>query len=150
VSTTHVASGKTVVFVDMSGELPAWSRDPHVRAQKTRITPSHALASAAIPLLFPAMPIDGAYYVDGGLRQNTPLSPALRLGADRVLVVSLKHQPLRPPSEELARAREEELPSPFFLIGKTLNALLIDRVDYDLDRLRRMNAIIGAGIANYG
>jgi NTE family protein len=148
VSATHVASGKTVVFVDTAGELPPWSRDPHVRAQKTHITPWHALASAAIPLLFPAMPIDGAYYVDGGLRQNTPLSPALRLGADRVLVVSMKYRNHVSPS--LARAREEQLPTPFFLLGKTLNALLIDRVDYDLDRLRRTNAIVAAGLTMYG
>ena len=153
-SATHVASGKTVVFVDTRGELPSWSRDPHVQAQKTRITPWHALASAAIPLLFPAMPIDGAYYVDGGLRQNTPLSPAMRLGADRVLVVSLRHQPASLAEElhdeALGAKREEALPSPFFLIGKTLNALMIDRIDYDLDRLRRINALIRAGTDAFG
>jgi NTE family protein len=125
-----------------------------VRAKKTRITPFHALASAAIPLLFPAMPIDGQYYVDGGLRQNTPLSPALRLGADRVLVVSLRHR-AKPHEDKLRESilgqqREEALPSPFFLIGKTLNALMIDRIDYDLDRMRRMNAIIAAGETAFG
>ncbi|MEO7093044.1 MAG: patatin-like phospholipase family protein, partial [Polyangiales bacterium] len=154
VSATHVASGKTVVFVESGGALPPWSRDPHVRVKQTRITPWHALASAAIPLLFPAMPIDGTYYVDGGLRQNTPLSPALRLGADRVLVVSLKYQPepaLAAVRESvLGPLREEALPSPFFLIGKTLNALMIDRVDYDLDRMRRMNAIIDSGVDAFG
>ena len=154
VSATHVASGKTTVFVETKGNLPPWSRDPHVRVRQTSITPWHALASAAIPLLFPAMPIDGAYYVDGGLRQNTPLSPALRLGADRVLVVSLRYSP----TTEVAKAREstigsvreEALPSPFFLMGKTLNALMIDRIDYDLDRLRRTNAMIDAGTAAFG
>ena len=154
VSATHVASGKTVVFVESAGALPPWSRDPHVRVKQTRITPWHALASAAIPLLFPAMPIDGTYYVDGGLRQNTPLSPALRLGADRVLVVSLKYSPgpaLAAVRESvLGPLREEALPSPFFLIGKTLNALMIDRVDYDLDRMRRMNAIIESGSDAFG
>jgi len=149
VSATHVASGKTVVFIDTAGELPPWSRDPRVRAQKTHIGPWHALASAAIPLLFPAMPIDGAYYVDGGLRQNTPLSPALRMGADRVLVVSMKHRSTKP-DVVLSHAREEELPTPFFLLGKTLNALLLDRIDYDLDRLRRNNAILAAGLTTYG
>lgn len=142
VSATHVATGKTVVFVDTAPELPTWSRDPHVRPVRTRIAPWHALASAAIPLLFPPMPIDGTYYVDGGLRQNTPLSPAIRLGADRVLVVSLRY---RSPSGVDAPAKEESLPSPFFLAGKALNALLIDRVDHDLDRLRHMNAILRVG-----
>lgn len=148
VSATHVSSGKTVVFVDTAGELPAWSRDPYVRAVRARITPWHALASAAIPMLFPPMAIDGDWYVDGGLRQNTPLSPALRLGADRVLLVSLRY---RGPSGEAATpVTPTAVPSPFFLAGKALNALLIDRVDYDLDRLRRMNAIIDAGCEEIG
>ncbi len=150
VSATHVSSGKTVVFVDSPSELPPWSRDPHVRARRTRITPWHALASAAIPLLFPPMAIEGAYYVDGGLRQNTPLSPAIRLGADRVLVMSLRYRAPEGPNDLTPLVHEESVPSPFFLAGKALNALLIDRVDYDLDRLRRMNAIAMAGIEVYG
>ncbi len=143
VSATHVTSGNTVVFVDSAHPLPPWSRDPYVRATHTRITPWHALASAAIPILFPPIALDGSWYVDGGLRQNTPLSPALRLGADRVLVISLRHRrtPLAPEPSVPVTA----VPSPFFLAGKALNALLIDRVDYDLDRLRRMNAIVDAG-----
>ena len=76
----------------MSGELPAWSRDPHVRAQKTRITPSHALASAAIPLLFPTRRIGAHYYCDGGLRFNTPIAPAIRAGAERLVIVSVRHE----------------------------------------------------------
>lgn len=148
VSATHVASGKTVVFIEGLGTLPTWSRDPWVRPRKTRITPWHALASAAIPLLFPPMPIDGAYYVDGGLRQNTPLSPAVRLGADRVLVVSLRYKAASADLEPLVH--EEVVPSPFFLAGKMLNALLIDRIDYDLDRLRRTNLMIEAGLSISG
>lgn len=147
VSATHVASGKTVVFVDTAGELPPWSRDPYVRPVRARITPWHALASAAIPMLFPPMAIDGDWYVDGGLRQNTPLSPALRLGADRVLLVSLRY---RGPAGPDPTVSPGAVPSPFFLAGKALNALLIDRVDYDLDRLRRMNAIVDAGCEMIG
>ncbi len=149
VSATHVSSGRTVVFVDSAHPLPPWSRDPYVRPLHSRITPWHALASAAIPILFPPIAIDGSWYVDGGLRQNTPLSPALRLGADRVLVISLRHR--RPHSinpEPVVPVTA--VPSPFFLAGKALNALLIDRIDYDLDRLRRMNAIVDAGVELMG
>jgi NTE family protein len=151
VSTTHVASGKTVVFVERrGGGLPEWSRDPFVRARAATIAPDHVLASAAIPVLFPAVPVDGAFYCDGGLRQNTPLSPALRLGADRVLVVSLRHMPT--PVEEAAHQAEHErhYPSAWFLFGKALNALLLDHTDYDLERLRRMNAIVDGGIRAFG
>lgn len=148
VSATHVTSGKTVVFVDTARDLPAWSRDPFVRAVRTRITPWHALASAAIPVLFPPLAIDGEWYVDGGLRQNTPLSPAVRLGADRVLVVSLRYR--HPGINPETPVPVSSVPSPFFLAGKALNALLIDRVDYDLDRLRQMNEIVAAGTAVTG
>ena len=78
------------MFYETSDGRPRkFSRDPHVRPVHARLKPEHALASAAIPFVFPPTPIDGIPYVDGGLRQNTPLSPALRLGSDRLLVVGL-------------------------------------------------------------
>ena len=151
VSATHVASGKTVVFVEQKGGgLPPWSRDPAVRATAATIGPFHVLASAAIPALFPAVAIDGAYYSDGGLRQNTPLSPALRLGADRILVISLKHLATEAEEQQVAAANVEAFPSPWFLIGKSLNALLLDHTDYDIDRMHRMNAIIDGGVRAFG
>jgi NTE family protein len=151
VSATHVGTGKTVVFVERrGGGLPPWSRDPFVRANAGRITPFHILASAALPVLFPAVSIDGTFYSDGGLRQNTPLSPALRLGADRVLVISLRHVASRREEEEFSRESIEAYPSPWFLFGKSLNALLLDHTDYDLDRLRRLNAVIDGGVRAFG
>ena len=72
-----------------------------MRHRTARIGPRHVLASAALPLLFPAVKIGHDFYTDGGLRQNTPMSPALRLGADKVVVVSLRH--LATNSEEAQR-----------------------------------------------
>jgi len=107
-----------------------------VVARPAKLAPAHALASAAIPFLFPAPRIDGSYFCDGGLRLNTPLAPALRLGADRLLIVGLRHAPT--PAEEAALAphREANYSSLAYLAGKVLNALLLDHVDYDVDRLR--------------
>jgi NTE family protein len=143
VTATDIGSGKSVVFVESSRPLPSWSQDPYVRAQAVDIGPEHALASAALPILFPAIAVGERFYCDGGLRQNTPLSPALRLGADKVLVVGLRH---KPPPEDLP---EEHMPFPgaAFLAGKILNAFLLDHIDYDLDRLRRFNALIAAAKA---
>jgi NTE family protein len=140
VTTTDIGSGKSVVFVQSSRPLPPWSQDPFVRAQAVTMGPEHALASAAIPIMFPAIAIGERFFCDGGLRQNTPLSPALRLGADKVLVVGLRHKPS--PDE----VPEESMPFPgaAFLAGKVLNAFLLDHIDYDLDRLRRFNALINA------
>jgi NTE family protein len=156
VAATSVGSGQTVVFVDTRRELPpSWSRDPLVRREMTHIGPRHALASAALPLLFPAVKIKGHFYTDGGLRQNTPMAPAIRLGADRILVVSLKH---RSAADKVAQAalaqreaeREQASPRPLYVAGKALNSLLLDRTEYDIDRMDRLNAILEAGARAFG
>ncbi len=150
VATTHVGTGHTIVFISSRDPVPpgGWSRDPFIQHRTARIGPRHVLASAAIPLLFPAVKIGEEFFTDGGLRQNTPMSPALRLGADRVLVVSLRH--VAGDSQEMQRERTEAYPKPLFMIGKALNALLLDRTDYDLDRMERMNAILRAGERTFG
>jgi len=148
---TEIATGRSAVFVDsIKRDLPPWARDPYVVARPTRITPGHALASAAIPLVFPALRIGRTFYCDGGLRLNTPLSPALRLGADKVLVIGLRYP--RPAEEEdrLANKREMNYSSPAYLIGKALNALLLDRIEYDVDRMHLFNDILAAGERIYG
>jgi NTE family protein len=142
VTATDIGSGKSVVFVQQQGgSLPQWSKDPFVRAQAVTMGPEHALASAALPILFPAIAVGERFFCDGGLRQNTPLSPALRLGADKVLVIGLRHKP--PANVDVP---EESMPFPgaAFLVGKVLDAFLLDHIDYDLDRLRRFNALIQA------
>src|SRR5206468_11049629 len=90
VAATEISSGKSVVWIDNRDHtVRRWAHDPFVVARPAALAPKHALASAAIPFLFPAPRIDYAYYCDGGLRLNTPLAPALRLGADRLLIVGL-------------------------------------------------------------
>lgn len=152
-SATHVATGQNIIFVQRhGGGCPPWSRDPHTAAVPVRIGPKHALASAALPVVFPSVRVGGHLYVDGGLRHNLPLSPALRLGAERVIIVPLRHQ--ASPGEVRARAalaqRDTQVGSAPFLVGKTLNALLLDSTDHDLDRLDRLNTMIEAGTSAYG
>ena len=150
VSTTHVQSGKTVVFVQRrERHLPAWSADPTIEPRAASIRVEHALASAAIPILFRSVLIDGEFHCDGGLRQNVPLSPARRLGADAVLVINPRYVPTTP-LDEGDDDVENELPGPLFLLGKTLNALLLDRIDTDLARLESVNKILEAGTKAYG
>lgn len=150
IAATHVGSGHSVVFIDSAEPLPeTWSSDPFVTHRAAHIGPRYALASAAIPMLFPAVKIGKFFYVDGGLRLNTPMSPAIRLGADRILVISLRHRPADPHTP-LDATFESAYPKPLFLAGKALNALLLDHTDYDIDRLQRLNAIIEAGTAAFG
>ncbi|HET6148717.1 MAG TPA: patatin-like phospholipase family protein [Polyangia bacterium] len=143
VTATDIGSGKSVVYVQRAGGgIPEWSKDPFVRAQAVTIGPEHALASAALPILFPAVAVGERFFCDGGLRQNTPLSPALRLGADKVLVIGLRHKP--PPNDNNVPEESMPFPGAAFLVGKILDAFLLDHIDYDLDRLRRFNALIRA------
>jgi NTE family protein len=149
VSATHVGTGHTVVFLSSAEPVPReWSRDPFVRHRAARIGPRHVLASAAIPMLFPAVKIGDEFYTDGGLRQNTPMSPAIRLGADRLLLISLRH--VAPEPKVVQRERTEAYPKPLFLAGKALNALLLDHTEYDLQRMQRINLILEAGTASFG
>ncbi|MBI3785581.1 MAG: patatin-like phospholipase family protein [Deltaproteobacteria bacterium] len=151
IAATEIATGRSVVFIDTGTRpQPPWSRDPFVIARAAALGPAHALASAAIPLIFPSLRIDRTYYCDGGLRLNTPLSPALRLGADRVMVIGLRHPRSAEEEDRLARRRETMYNNPTYLAGKAINALLLDRIEYDVERLHLFNAILESGVRYYG
>lgn len=149
ISTTHVKSGRTVVFIQRSEPgLPPWREDRTIVPRLARLRESHALASAAIPFLFPAVRIDGEFYCDGGMRQNVPLSPARRLGAEGLIVVNPRFIPTGEGIE--AAMQVDPYPGPLFLLGKALNAILLDRIDSDIERLDRINKILDAGTRRYG
>jgi NTE family protein len=149
VSTTHVGSGRTTVFFQSSatGASP-WTRG-RTWAYPVGLAREHALASAAIPFLFPAVRIRGALYCDGSLRQHVPLSPARRLGAQAMVVINPRGPAgtLATPAEP---ARERSFPGPVFLLGKVLNALSLDRVDGDIERLDLINRVLAAGERQFG
>ncbi len=142
VSTTRIRDGRTQVFVQRREPgLPQWSHDPWTVATEVVLGPEHALASAAIPLLFRSVKVGDEYYCDGFVRQNTPVAPAIRLGADRLLILSLGHKPLATVDPPKLKA----LPTTPQVIGKVLNALMLDRIDHDLARLRRINGLVEKG-----
>jgi len=143
---THVASGRSVVFYQAAAGCPPWPTGRLARAVPTRIRTEHVMASAAIPLLFPAVTIDGEAYCDGGLRQLVPLAPAIHLGAERLLIIS----PLPVTDDAAGPVRRRSLASPVYLAGKALNALLVDRVEADLERLDQLNGVLAAGARRYG
>jgi NTE family protein len=147
VTATDLGTGRAVVFVESRSPLPPWSRDPLVEARAEEIDARHALASSAIPLLFRPVRIGSSWFIDGSVRQNVPLAPAIRLGADRILVVALRNARR---AEHRPGADGAEPPSTAALLGRILNALLLDHTDYDLERLRRINAIIGDGERSFG
>jgi len=149
VSCTEVRSGRCTVFLDgpLADPTP-WSFDPNAQAIRGVVTSTHVRASAAIPFLFPAVRVGERFYVDGGLRLNTPLSPALRLRCDRGVVLALKYR--RPPEAPPPEFPEAAITQPAFLLGKVLDTLMLDQLEVDLHRLELVNAILAQGTAVYG
>ncbi len=145
VAALHVVSGRTTMFTEGApGVRIENTRDERRVTAFERITADHVLASAAIPLLFPTRKLGEHYYCDGGLRFNTPIAPAIRAGAERLVVISVRHErSVREIAavEEADSAEMRDL-SPIFLVGKLLNALLLDPVQYDLQVLDRLNQMM--------
>lgn len=144
VAALEIATGVTIIFAEVADSSYAPSRDPRRRARLCKITSNHVLASAAIPLLFPAQRIGAGFYCDGGLRFNTPLAPVIRAGADRVFVISTTHlrYSAQLPDRESQIKTLQQYPSATFIAGKILNALLLDPIDYDLQVLERTNHLM--------
>ena len=151
VATTELATGRTVFFVETAERrVPSWTRDPHVVARASMVGPTHALASAAIPFLFPAVRIGSTYYCDGGVRLHSPISPALRLGANRVLIIGLSRDRSLDHDKRLTEARLRRFMSAGFFFGKVLDAMLMDRIEHDLAHMRLLNEIFRTGTQVFG
>jgi NTE family protein len=145
VAALHVVSGRTTMFTERAPHCHIEpTRDERKVTSFERITPDHVLASAAIPLLFPTRRIGDHYYCDGGLRFNTPIAPAIRAGAERLVIVSVRHERTQREitAAEMADAGKGGELSSVFLVGKLLNALLLDPVAYDLQVLERLNQVM--------
>jgi len=93
------------------------------------------MASSAIPFLFRAIKIHREYFGDGSMRQSAPISPALHLGADKVLVIGVHKEESKDPQ----RIESDEYPSPAQIASHILNSIFLDSLDADLERLQRIN-----------
>ena len=147
VSATEVASGRTVIFMQTGpdGTLPT-TAPPRTIIRGALVGPLHALASAAIPILFPPVRIGRELFMDGGVRQNTPIAPALRLGATHVFAVGLSREVRGIESG----GEDQKPPGAAMVLGKVLNAFLLDHVQSDYEVLTRVNRMIEDGESAYG
>ena len=135
VSATSYASGGTVTFVQGPPDVPTWRRAQR-SAVPARLTVDHVMASAALPILFPAVRLGDAFYGDGSVRQTAPLAPAIHLGARAILVVTQRSEP------ELAASRPvalREYPTLAEVIGLLLHAIFLDALEADAERVERIN-----------
>ena len=109
------------------------------RSVETALTVEHVLASAALPFVFPAVRIGSRWYGDGGIRLSAPLSPAVHLGATRILAMSTGYQ--RTP-DEASRPVVSGYPPAAQILGQLFNAVFLDAIDEDVVRMQRMNDIL--------
>lgn len=137
VSTTSYTTGQSVVWVQ-GRDIETWAR-PQRRSMQTRLSVDHVMASTALPLIFPAVQLGDQWYGDGGIRMTAPLSPALHLGAHKILAVSPRYD------RSLAEGDRREVrgyPPPAQVLGLLYNAVFLDLIDQDASRMQRMNRVL--------
>ncbi len=138
-STLNYTTSRTVTWVQ-GRDFKGWER-PRRRGVATRITIDHIMASAALPLVFPAVRLGDCYFGDGGVRLATPLAPAIHLGADRILAISTRY---RKSPEEARAVLVNGYPPPVQVAGNLMNAIFLDAIDQDARNLERINRLIEA------
>jgi NTE family protein len=133
-------TGQSITWVQTHEELgiPSWERP----ARKSHCCPlrvDHVMASAALPFFFPAIEVDGAWFGDGGIRLTAPLSPAIHLGAKKIIAVTTRYTRTR---EEADRPMITGYPPPAQVAGVLFNAIFLDQLDGDALQLRTINELI--------
>jgi len=136
VTASGYTSGQSVSFFQGGSGLEAWERNQRIGAAVV-LHKEYLLASAALPFIFPAVKLHREYFGDGSMRQIAPVSPALHLGADRVLIVGTGRQ-----MREQARERSSIYPSLAQIAGHALNSIFLDSLAVDIERLERINRTV--------
>lgn len=133
-------TGQSITWVQTRDDcaMPAWER-PLRKSQQCALRIDHVMASAALPFFFPAIEVDGAWYGDGGIRLTQPLSPAIHLGANKILAVTTRYAKSR---EEADRPSIVAYPPPAQVAGTLFNAIFLDQLDADAMQLRLLNRLI--------
>lgn len=135
--TLDYTTGQTVRWVQ--GRTFDLHEGPNRRVARTHFTVEHVLASAALPFVFPAVRVGNAWHGDGGIRLAAPLSPAVHLGAHRVIAMSTGYQ--RTPAEA-AMPVVSGYPPAAQILGQLVNAIFLDVIDEDVARMERMNELL--------
>ena len=130
-------SGQSVTFYQGADSIAPWKRVRRVGIA-SRIEVEHLMASSAIPFLFPAIKLHREYFGDGSMRQLAPISPALHLGAERVLVIGVRKADEAPPD----RVKVDSYPPLAQIAGHVMSSIFLDSLDVDLERLQRINNTI--------
>jgi len=137
VSATSYATGNSVSFFQGAPTQRCWRRNKRIGVH-AKLGVQHLLASSALPGIFPAEKIGRQYFGDGSLRQLSPLSPALKLGADRIVVIGT-----RGANKSAISTRRDHTPSLAQTVGHIFNSAFIDTLESDLEHMLRINELLG-------
>lgn len=134
---TSYSSAASVTFFDGDSSLTAWRRKQR-EGRREALTLEHLMASTSVPFLFPPVMLDGEYYGDGAQRQLWPLSPAIHLGADRLLIIGVRAETDAGPAANAKPAA----PTPGQLFGYMLDTLFMDQIYANVEHVARLNKLI--------
>ncbi|MGI9262620.1 MAG: patatin-like phospholipase family protein [Woeseiaceae bacterium] len=138
VTAAGYASARSTSFFQAAEGVPPWSRTRRVGTRQ-ELNLDHLMASIAVPMIFPPVQVGPEYFGDGAMRQATPLSPAIHLGADRILVIGVRDEAALP---EPAPEKPQTIPSFAQIAGYMLDTLFMDGLYSDLERMTRINQLI--------
>ena len=138
ITASGYGSGQSVSFYQGVKQLVPWRRRGRVGIPM-QIENKHLLASSALPFIFPATLINREYFGDGSMRQTAPISPALHLGATRVLIIGVS---MNGDQGNYDRADIGQYPSLASIAGHTLNSIFLDSMEADLERLKKINDLV--------
>jgi NTE family protein len=133
-------TGDLTVFIEAIMERTLWRRASRT-SQYSRITPSHILASCALPFLFPAVRIGDSYYGDGSIHNTAPISPAIHLGARKILSIGVRERSPRSP-RRAATENSPRYPSPAKISGVLLDSIFMDALEADREQMERINELL--------
>jgi NTE family protein len=138
VTAAGYTSARSVSFYQGAPHIAPWQRVRR-HGQPEELTLNHLMASVAVPVVFPPVKMHGEYFGDGAMRQATPLSPAVHLGANRILVIGARNEQ---PDIVLPNEKDPVYPSLGVVAGYMLDALFLDGLSADLERLLRINLML--------
>ena len=138
VTAASYGSARSMTFFQAAAGKQHWARTRRV-GMRQELHLDHLMASIAVPMIFPPVRIDGEYFGDGAMRQATPLSPAIHLGADRILVIGVRDETADPAADP---GSPQPFPSMGQIAGYMLDTLFMDGLYSDLERMTRINQLI--------
>ena len=136
ITSIDYARSATTTFIQGKDILPSWDKG-RKRSERTTISTDHIMASSAIPLLFPPVKVDNRFFGDGAVRNHAPCSPVIYLGAEKILVIGVRKQSST--AYEARAGQSSSAPSVARVVNTILNGVLLDAVEQDVERLRRLN-----------